>query len=241
MKTEILGVNFDNIQFNDALDEVLYLAENGKSAYIVTPNSEICHMCLEDESFKKIINSADLVFPDGIGVIYASKILKKPIQQKITGSDITVNVLSEACKKGLSIYLFGAKPGVSDKAKEEIEKKYPNINIVGTHHGYFDDDTEIINDINDKGPNILLVCLGAPKQEKWMFDNRDKLNINVMLGIGGMLDVLSGDVKRAPIIWQKLNLEWLYRVIKDPKRIKRLYILPKYIFAAIKERMSKNA
>ncbi|MBR3576987.1 MAG: WecB/TagA/CpsF family glycosyltransferase [Clostridia bacterium] len=232
----ILGVNISSANVSEAAQMILDSFSSGKKISVFTPNSEIILSAYKDENFKNIINSASLCTADGIGVIYASKIFGTPIPERCSGYDISLELIKQMSKTGSSVYLFGASPGVAETAKKKIEEANPGINIVGYHDGYFDAEEEknIINDINEKKPNLLFVCLGSPKQEKWIYDNLDKLDINAALGLGGCLDVYAGNVKRAPKIFIKLGLEWFYRLIKEPKRFFRMLALPKFMLTVLK-------
>lgn len=235
---EILGVNIDNITAAEALKkaEALLNNDSGKTAMIFTPNPEIVMAAYNDESFMKILNSADLCTADGIGVVYASKILKTPFPERVAGFDLTCALLDKISKTGDGVFLFGSKPGVAEKAAQNLKEMYNGLNIVGTHHGYFNENDElgIIEKINNSGAKLLLVCLGAPKQEKWIYQNREKLNVNLCMGVGGAVDVFAGNVKRAPEFMIKMNLEWFYRLMKQPSRIGRFGALPKFMFTVMK-------
>lgn len=222
----ILGVKVNKLTMAQAVERTEAFFD-GKPHMVVTPNPEIILECKKDEELKKIINSSDLVLPDGIGVVIASKIRKNPVPERVPGFDFVCELL----KTDHTFYFFGGKPGVADKAMENM--KAQGVNVVGCHHGYFKDgeDEEIINDIIEKKPDVLVVCLGAPKQEKWIYKNLEKLNVPISIGAGGSLDVLAGVVERAPKIYRKLCLEWLYRTLKEPKkRIPRVIKLPVFIF-----------
>ncbi len=241
-KIDILGVEFDNINMQEAIEKCNNFLDSGKLNYIVTPNPEIVMVAKEDEEFKKILNEANLVIPDGIGIIIASKILNKPLKQRLPGFELICN-LFENSKKEKRVYLLGSKPGVCELAKENIEKKY-NVKVVGLHDGYFKEDEEIsiIEDINESGANILLAGMGMKKQEKLICKYKDNLNVNIAIGCGGTIDVFSGTVKRAPKLFQKLGLEWLYRLIKQPSRFKRMLVLPKFLLIILfkEKRKIKN-
>ncbi|MBQ6907730.1 MAG: WecB/TagA/CpsF family glycosyltransferase, partial [Clostridia bacterium] len=220
---EILGVNIDKVTMKDAVKKADSFFD-GKPHMVFTPNPEIILECEKDENLKNIINSADLKLPDGIGIVIASKLLNNPVKDRVSGFDYVCELL----KTNRSFYLFGGKPGIAQKAADNLINN--GVNVVGFHDGYFNDDREIIEDIKEKNPDILIVCLGAPKQEKWICKNLKKLNVPVSIGAGGSLDVLAGEVKRAPEIYQKLCLEWLYRTLKEPKkRIPRIIKLPVFI------------
>lgn len=234
---EILGVKIDKIDFDGAVLKACELLKTDGVSAIFTPNPEIIMCACEDEEFKEILNSADLCTADGIGVVYAARILGTPVPERVAGFDVTCAVLEKMSHSGGSVFLFGAKPGVAEIAKEKMEEKYPGLKVAGTRDGYFkpEDEEEIVNQINASGANLLLVCLGAPKQEKWIAKNREKLRVNLCMGVGGTLDVFAGVAKRSPDIFIKLNLEWLYRFAKNPSRIGRFMALPKFILKVIKE------
>ncbi len=230
-KVNILGAYVDKVNIDEASDIIIKYIENGdKGRYVFTPNSEMLMRAYRDKKFCDILNTASLLTADGIGVVYASKILKNPISERCAGFDTAVKLLEKMSGRGMSLYLFGSKPGVADEAKNTINKKYPGVRVVGTQDGYFDDEKEkaIINDINEKSPDVIFVCLGAPKQEEWIYKNAKNLNVGCMLGIGGTLDVLAGTVERAPEFYCKYGIEWLYRLIKQPSRIGRMMDLPKF-------------
>lgn len=238
-KTDILGVNINNLTMNEAVEEVKRLLTLNRPSLVFTPNSEIIYAAKNDDSFRDILNSSDLNTPDGIGVVYASRILKQPMPERVPGFDLACNLFPHMNENGLKLFLFGGKEGVAETAAENILKKYPNIRIVGRQNGYFKDSSEIISKINETSPDFLFVCLGAPKQEKWMYEHKDQLNCKVMMGVGGTLDVLANTAKRAPDFFIKLNIEWLYRLIKNPSRIGRMMALPKFGLAVLKYR-TKN-
>ena len=201
---------------------------------VYTPNSEIILHAYKNPDYAEVLNRAGLVTPDGIGVVYASKILKRPLPQRVSGFDLANELLKKAAPLGKTLYLFGGKPGIAERGAEKIKELYPGINIVGISDGYFDEEKEakIIADINEKHPDILFVCLGFPKQERWI-DAHSDLNAKVAMGIGGSLDVFAGEVKRAPEFFQKFGLEWFYRLIKQPSRFIRMLALPKFGFTVL--------
>lgn len=228
MKINVLGVNIDSITMDEAVKTALSYQNNGNLVF--TPNPEIIMAAQEDDQLITVLNDGDLLLPDGIGVVIASKIIKKPLPERVPGFDFCCNLM----KHDKTFYFLGGKPGIADTAAQKMREQ--GVNVVGTQHGYFNDDSNIIADINEKNPDVLLVCLGMVKQEKWMWENRNKLNTRIMVGAGGSIDVLAGNVKRAPKIFQKLNLEWLYRVIKQPSRLPRIMVLPKFILKVFLKR-----
>lgn len=245
-KTDIRGVFFDNVTMDEAASIAADLINSDGLDYIFTPNSEIVQACIDSPDLYDAVNSASLIIPDGIGVVYASKILRRPLKEKVAGFDLSKRVLKYAAENGKKVFFFGSSPAkddvpaVCDIAAEKIKDLYPGIDICGTRHGYFSpEDTDgIIGEINSSGADILFVCLGAPKQEKWIYENRDKLKVSLAMGLGGSLDVYAGTVKRAPDIFIKLNLEWFYRLIKQPSRIGRMMNLPRFLFGTIFYKLS---
>ena len=226
----VLGVKMSTMTMDETVKKLAEYLGDGKVHTVYTPNSEIIYMAYKDDEFKKVLNSADIKTPDGIGAVYASKILKKPLSERVAGYDLMHAFLKYAAQKGARVFLFGSKPGVAENAGKMLCEKYSGLVICGTRDGYFKDEQtdEIINMINDSNPDIVLVCLGAPKQEKWIYTNKDKINKGIMMGLGGSLDTLTGVTQRAPEIWQKLGLEWAYRLVKEPTRIGRMMALPRF-------------
>lgn len=240
MRTDVLGVGFDNIDMTEAVNWAASALEGDKPKYVVTPNPEIVWMCRKDQRLKKAVDSAGLVLADGIGVIYGAKILGRPLVGRVPGINFAQELFKRLAMTDKTVFLFGAKPGIAEKAAENLMKEYPGLKISGTSDGYFKDDAVPVERINNAKPDLLLVCLGCPKQEYWMYDNLDKLDVKLMAGLGGSLDVFAGVTQRAPEKWQKLGLEWFYRLIKEPSRIKRMIKLPAFIFAAVGQRIRGN-
>lgn len=236
MKVDVLGVSFDNVTMDEAVRLGMEMLDTPGADAVVTPNPEIVMACREDPELMDAVNSASLVLPDGIGVVYGAKILGTPLSGKVPGADWAERMFSEMSKRGRSVYFLGAKPGVAEKAAENMAKKYPGLVIAGTHDGYFNDDGPVVEAINSASPDLLLVCLGAPKQEKWISAHRGELNARLMSGLGGSLDVYAGTVQRAPESWRKINLEWLYRLIKQPSRLGRMLKLPRFLILVVWKR-----
>lgn len=237
MKTDVLGVQYDNITMEEAIAAGRAFLTGTKTAWCVTPNAEMAYEALRDEAFRKVLNSADLVLPDGAGVVLGAKILKTPLKQKVAGIEFAQNMLPVYEELGSRLYLLGSKPGVAELAAEKMLEKHPKLIICGTADGYFKDKDEAVRRINEAKADALYVCLGSPKQENFMFTHADALNVRLMAGLGGTLDGIAGTVKRAPKWMIKLQLEWLYRLIKEPRRLGRMMRLPKFVFAALRKRM----
>lgn len=235
-KVNILGVKVDKVNVNEASDIIMeYIKSKEKPASVFTPNSEIIMMGYRDEEFRQILNSSELLTADGIGVVYASKIVKNPIEERAAGYDIACATLEKLAKIEGSVYLFGSKPGVAETAGENIKEKYPGIKIAGYSDGYFNEEKEktIIANIQRAKPDLVFVCLGAPKQEKWIAAHKNELPNAVYMGIGGSLDVFAGTVKRAPEFFTKHGIEWLYRLCKQPTRFVRMLELPRFGFKVL--------
>lgn len=239
MRIDVLGIGFDNLKRNEAVEKSYSLMQERVGSYIVTPNPEIVMRSRENEQFKNAVNSASLVVADGIGIIYGAKILKRPLKEKIPGIELVQDLFAKMAVENKSVYLFGARPGVAEKAAERLQQQYSGLAVCGWHDGYFADDADIIQDINNLQPDLLLVCLGAPMQEMWMHENSGTVKAGLMIGAGGSLDVFSGEVERAPTAWQRLGLEWLHRLLKNPSRIGRMMQLPKFLMVVFGEKMKK--
>ena len=237
VKTDVLGVLYDNVTMQEALERGAALLEADAPAYCVTPNAEMAYEALHDEAFRAVLNGASLVLPDGAGVVLGAKILKTPLKQKVAGIEFAQNLLPILEENGKRLFLLGSKPGVADLAAEKMLQKHPKLCVCGTMDGYFKDDSEAVARINAARADVVFVCLGAPKQELFMKDHLDALHVKLMIGLGGSLDSFAGTVKRAPKWMIRCNLEWLYRLIKEPKRFGRMLRLPKYLFAVLGKRI----
>lgn len=232
LKINILGVEFDNLSLGEAVSQGAAWAHGEGFHYVVTPNPEIVNMAREDESYRALLNGASLVLPDGIGIVYAAKILKQPIGSRVPGIDFASGLMERLSKSEARLYLLGAKPGVSDKAASRLAKQYPGLTICGTGDGYFQDSEAVVDAIRAARADVVFVCLGAPKQERFMAEFGPRSGAKLMLGLGGALDVFSGEVQRAPEVWQKLGLEWCYRLLRQPSRIGRMAKLPLFLVTA---------
>ncbi len=232
---EILGVKFnilDQAGFIREIDQEL-ARESYDSKYVVTPNAEILMQARKDPGLNEIINSAWLSSPDGSGILMASKLLpeKEIFQERVAGFDLMEALIELAADRGYSVYFLGGRPGVVEKAKENLTIRYPGIDICGCHHGYLDASLkdEVIKDINRQSPDLLLVGMGAPRQEYFISEYKDDLKFKVALTVGGSFDVISGEKTRAPGWVQKIYLEWLYRLFQEPSRWKRIKVLPHFV------------
>ena len=240
MRINVLGVGFDNMTMDQAVSEGVRLMSSEGAHYAVTPNPEIVEICREDEDAREAVNNADLVLADGIGVIYGAKMLGTPLKGRVTGIGFAQGMMERMAKNGKALFLLGAKPGVAEKAAENLARQYPGLQIAGTHDGYFQEDGPVIDAIRASGADVAFVCLGAPKQEKWMRQNGEATGAHLLVGLGGCLDVFSGEVQRAPEVFQKLGLEWLHRLAKNPSRIGRMMKLPLFLVHVAGEKRKKK-
>ncbi len=229
----ILGVPIDAVTRDEAgiITENLIKESNKSCKMIFAPNVEFIMYAQKDKEFFDILKQSSLSTPDSIGVIIGAKLQKKSFPERIPGQSYFRKIIELSNEKGYSIYLLGGKPGIPQKAKENLEKIFPNVNIVGVHHGYFNEneEKEVIEEINKLQPNVLFVALGAPKQEKWIYHHRNELKVDVATGQGGTYDYEAGKIKRAPVWVQKIGMEWFWRLCREPKRIKRQLVLPVYL------------
>ena len=238
MKLEVMGVQFDNVTMDEALERAKALMAAPGAARVVTPNAEIVYEAMRDPAICRLLNGADLVLPDGAGVVLASKILKTPLKQKVAGVDFAGRMLEILAQTGGRVYLLGGKPGIAELAAENMCKQYPGLTVCGTADGYFQDEAPVVEAINRAQPDFLFVCLGAPKQELFMERHSGELQVGLMAGLGGSLDAFAGTVKRAPQWMIDCSLEWLYRLIKEPRWFGRMLRLPKFLWAVIRRRIS---
>ena len=236
MRIDVLGVGFDNLTMAEAVERGMELVRSPGPHYVVTPNPEIVEVCREDSGARAAVNGADLVLPDGIGVIKGAAMLGTPLKERTPGVEFATHLMDKLAEEGKSLYLLGAKPGVAEQAGENLKKRYPDLLLCGTHDGYFQTDGPVVDQIRAARADVVFVCLGAPKQERWMAQYGPETGAHLMVGLGGVLDVYAGHVKRAPEIWQKLGLEWCYRLLHQPSRLGRMAKLPLFLLEAAREK-----
>ena len=232
-KENILGIDVSITSYEKLKKDIDRDIKTKKQSSILAINPEKILKARKDNELRKLLNAATYQIPDGIGVVLASKLKKGEIKKRVTGFE-TMNMLCElANEKGYTIFLYGSKKGVANSAKEALERKYSKINIVGTMDGYEKDNKKIVDVINKSKADIIFVALGSPKQEHWIKENMKKTCPKIFQGAGGSIDVFSGNVKRAPKWMQNCGLEWLHRLIKEPKRIFRQIKLVKFVMLVI--------
>lgn len=219
-----MDIDFLNMTQSDFLVSCLYpRAINQEKCFVVTANPEIVMKTREDKAYQTIVQSADFVVPDGIGILMAAKYMKQPLKERIAGFDLMMDLLSFANREGLSCYFLGAEERVNEKAVTKVKERFPHVKVAGHHHGFFDiADKDLADKIARTNPDFIFVAVGFPRQEQWIKAHMDNFSKGIFVGVGGSFDVLAGEVKRAPNIWIRLNLEWLYRLLKQPTRFKRV-------------------
>ncbi len=228
---KIQGLNVDSFSFDEAVEYA-----NSISGQVVTINPEMIDRAVKDSEFAEIINNAELVIPDGIGVELGLKILGHNVH-RIAGIEFSHKMIEITSVNSQSLALIGARPEVVQKAKEKIQQEFPDLYITYVKDGYFEDDESVLNDIKIRQPRLVLCALGSPRQEEFIYKAKKLLPDSLFIGVGGSFDVWSGCVQRAPEIYQKIGLEWLYRTVKEPKRFKRIFpTLPLFVLQVLKER-----
>ena len=235
-KADILGIPIDNITMSEALETVKEFLNQDGVHTIYTPNSEIMMSALRDKSLEKVLKEGDMLIADGAGVVLASKIIGCKLPERVAGFDLVKNILQMSSEMKLKFFLLGAKPGVAEEATINIINRFQGVQIAGWHHGYFseNEEDEIIKNINSSGAQILLVALGAPKQEKWIHKNKDRLDkVKICIGVGGSLDIFAGKARLAPPFFRKHSLEWLYRLYKEPRRFRRMLDIPQFLLLVL--------
>ncbi|MEN6356808.1 MAG: WecB/TagA/CpsF family glycosyltransferase [Armatimonadota bacterium] len=235
----ILGIKVHRINMADALDAIKRFIASGKPHMIVTADASMVARAQDDIDLRDIINKADLITPDGSGIIKGAKILGAPLIERVSGVDLAREICRMSAEDGFSVFFLGAEPGIAEAAADNLAKSYPGMNVAGTHDGYFkpDRDPQIAGLVKESGAQALLVAMGIPRQEKFIKRYMSDMGISVAIGVGGSFDVFSGKVKRAPIWFQNHGLEWAYRLAKDPSKFSKVSVLPKFLMMVYRERL----
>ena len=240
-RAKILGSAVDVVDQDQCMKRIAAFMQESGSHHIITLNAEIVYQARNDNELLDIINRADLVTPDGIGVVWAGKRLGYAFNERVTGIDLLQRIGANAAEQGWSIYFLGAAPAVAERAAEKLCSQFPGLHVLGVRDGYFTAEQlpEIVADIQALSPDFLFVALGAPKQDFFIDQYRDQLGARVLIGVGGSFDVIAGDKKRAPKWMIRWHLEWLYRLLAEPQRWRRQLALPKFIWAVLRQRRTK--
>ena len=239
MKSSILGVKIDQVTMEEAVANIAAMIAEPKPHLVITANSEMVMAAKRDPLLYEIIERADLVVPDGIGLIWAGRILNQPLPERVPGVELIEALLAEGVRRQWRVFLLGAEPAVVEQAAKRIAVQYNGINIVGTHHGFFkrEEQQQVLDKIKGSHPDILFVALGVPKQEKFAAAHLASLGVPVAMGVGGSFDIFAGTARRAPYWMRRIGLEWLYRILKQPTRIRRAAALPQFAFWVFMEKL----
>lgn len=240
-KIKIMDIPFDNVSKDEAVELAFSFSKKGKQALAVTPNAEIMELCRKHEDVKKALLSAEIILPDGEGVLWTAKKLGTPLKEKVAGVEFGFECARKAAESGKSIFLLGGNPGVAQEAAQSLCSSFTRLKIAGVNHGYFarkgKENAAVVEKINESGADILFVCLGAPAQEKWACDNRASLSkVRLIVCLGGSLDIYAGKVRRAPKFFIKMRAEWLWRLLCDPRRMRRMMSLPRFMISVYKHK-----
>lgn len=235
-----MGIEFDNLSMQEFVDRAQQMLQSRQKGYCVTPNAEIVYESIRNAHFRKLINEASLVLPDGAGVILGSRILGTPLGEKVAGIAFGEAICELLAKQGGRLYLLGGRPGIAQQAEERLRKKYPGLTVCGTADGYFENESAVVEQISAAKPDVVFVCLGSPKQEIFMKNHQAQIGATLMLGLGGSLDGYAGAVRRAPRWMIDLSLEWLYRLIREPRRLGRMMRLPKFMIICFREKLRRK-
>lgn len=241
--TAILGVRIDRLTFEGAVLRAIELLSDAPGSLAVTPNAELVWAAQQDPDLMRALNGARLAVADGAGVVWASKVLGKPVPERVAGYDLMRALLAEAESRGLAVYFLGGRPGVAERAAGCARDLHPGLRVAGLAHGYFaaGEEQEVLAGLNRAGPDLLFVALGAPRQEKWLARHLPGLRVGLAMGVGGSLDVLAGVSRRAPGWMIRANLEWLYRLLAEPRRLRRQLALPRFALAVLGRRLRRGA
>lgn len=238
-RIEILGVPVDCVSMTSALDYADELIAGDKPSVVIAVNPEKVMKAREDLWLLDQLKSAALLLPDGIGVVWAARILQLAQLERVAGADLMLALCGRAVEKDYRVFLFGASPDTNAIARVAVEKLFPGIRVVGNRHGYVqpNDMAALIDEINASGTDILFVGLGSPRQEFWMATHLPALKVKICQGVGGTFDVVAGRVRRAPLRWRDLQLEWAYRLLTEPHRLPRQTALPKFVWQVLTTRL----
>ncbi|MBF7081612.1 WecB/TagA/CpsF family glycosyltransferase [Desulfallas sp. Bu1-1] len=237
MRVELFGAPVDRLTMEQAEERVAELVRGGRSCRVITLNPEFLYRAVSAEPLLlELVRRADLVTADGEGIVWAGRVAGTPFPERVTGIDLMLRLVRRAAAEGWRVYLLGSAPGVAGEAAANLQRKYPGLQVAGTHHGYFKPDEEelVVRQVKQAAPQLLFVALGAPRQELWIDRHVDRIGPVVAMGVGGSFDVVAGRVARAPRWMQRMKIEWLGRLIREPSRWRRMLVLPKFAWLVLK-------
>lgn len=239
----IFGVPFSKMSMDETVDYLTEAIEEGRQTHVVTANPIMVMAAVDKPSFADVLRRADLIVPDGAGVVWAARYCGEPVKERVAGFDLMHRLLAVGEKRRWNVYLLGTTQEIIEAAAEKLQLQYPQVRIVGVRNGFFgpEQDEEIVEEIRSRRPHLLFVARGM-EMEAWNADYKERLGVPFIMGVGGSFDVVSGKLKRAPMMFQKLRLEWLYRLLQEPKRYRRMLALPKFVVKVIrnKENVTKS-
>lgn len=238
-RIEILGCPVDVLTMKSAVERIAECIAQQQRCHVVTANAEILYLAQQHPGLFLTLHDADLVTADGVGVLLAARIIQQPLPERVSGVDLVHSIAQQAVRAGWRFYLLGAKQEVLDAAVERLAVLYPGLEIVGSHHGYFApaDNEALLENIRGSRADILLVAMGAPKQDEWLHDHLSRTGAFVGIGVGGTFDIIAGNMQRAPLWMQRLGLEWLFRLWQQPSRWRRTLLLPRFVWAVLWQRL----
>lgn len=238
--TVVFDLPISQMNMQETVDYLKGVIERRNTHHVITANPIMLMEGVHNPTFQEVLKSAELLVPDGTGLVWAAGVLGKGVKERVAGYDLMHELLKKGENYGWRVFLLGASPEVISLASERLAKQYPGIQWVGARDGYFkeEDDEAVISEITRAKPDLLFVARGLDTQEPWIAKHKAKLNIPVMMGIGGSLDVVAGKMKRAPVLFQKLHLEWFHRLLQDPSRLGRMMALPRFVVEVQKRKRS---
>jgi N-acetylglucosaminyldiphosphoundecaprenol N-acetyl-beta-D-mannosaminyltransferase len=235
-RLRILGIPVDATTFDGLLESIAaWIARRDRTYQICTVSPEFVMIAQDDPDFRRVLREADLCAADGVGILFAARYLGQPLPERVTGSDGVPLIATRAAREGWKLFLLGAGPGIAEQTAVRLFERHPGLQIVGTYAGSPapEEEDEIITRVNDSGADILFVAYGAPRQDQWIARNRERLNVSVAMGVGGTFDFIAGVVPRAPRWMRSLALEWLFRLVRQPWRWRRMLRLPRFVWAVL--------
>jgi len=234
----IYGIPVSKMNMQQTVEHLTRVVESRTPSQVITANPIMVMAALENPEYMDMMKKAELIVPDGTGLVWAAQYVGTPVAERVPGIDLMHQLFRVGERKGWKVYLLGAAPEVVQTAAKRIRELYPRLEIAGVRDGYFreEQDEEVVREVSQSGADILLVARSADKQEPWIGKYKSRLGVPVMMGVGGSFDILAGKLRRAPVLFQKLRLEWFYRLLQEPSRYKRMLVLPKFAWKVIREK-----
>jgi len=234
----LYGIPFSTMSMEETVQYLTAAIEDNRQTHVITANPIMVMTALENADYARMMKKADLIVPDGAGVVWAANYAGSPVTERVTGFELLHRLMEQGEKRRWKAYLLGTTPEIIEAAADKLQLQYPQVRIVGWHDGFFgaDQDAEVVEQIRAAGPDLLFVARGAETQEPWIVAHREQLGVPLLMGVGGSFDIISGRLKRAPVLFQKLKLEWFYRLLQEPKRFRRMLVLPKFVVKVLRDK-----